>query len=84
MWNAFVRALGTLPNRDVKIYNRLILGSLAGWSVVVLSVVAIAGLSRGATLIAIACALGLSNVTARWIDHRYLPPTPGNDHDEPG
>lgn len=70
-----------MPNRDAKSYNRLILLALAGWMVVALSLVALAGFGLGGTLIAIACALGLGNITARWIDHRYPPPQPVKDVD---
>lgn len=81
MWKTVVRALTTMPNRDTKSYNRLLLRLMAVWMVMALSLVAIAGFGLGGTLIAIGWALGLSNVTARWIDHRY-PPLRPEHHDD--
>jgi hypothetical protein len=72
-----------MPNRDRKSYNRLILGCLAVWIVVALSVVAIAGLGLTGMLLAIGWALGLGNITARCIDRRHPLPRPEHDPDDP-
>lgn len=81
-WKMLVRVLTTMPSRDAKSYNRLILLALAGWMVVALSLVAVAGLGLGGTLIAIGWALALGNITARWIDRRYPPLRPENRRDD--
>lgn len=81
MWKTLVRVPSTVPNRDAKSYNRLILRCVAGWMVVALGGAVIAELGLSGTLIAIALALGLGNITARWIDYRHRPPQTAKDVD---